>query len=63
MKTYSAFVDRILRAEDLLQKLLPKEPLNFELLREIRAADDAAISGQAAGSDALSSISPDKSRR
>jgi len=46
MKTYSDFVDRIFRAEHLLQELLPKEPLNFELLRELRAADDAAISGQ-----------------
>jgi hypothetical protein len=46
MKTYSDFVDPILRADGLLQKLMPAEPLDYDLLFKLRAADDAAISGQ-----------------
>jgi hypothetical protein len=48
MKSYSDFVDRILRAEHLLEKLLPKEPLDWNLLQALRAADDATVTGQKA---------------
>lgn len=57
MKTYSDFVDRILREEGLLQKLVPTEPLNYELLLKLRATDDATISGQKAiGKPAMFSL-------
>jgi hypothetical protein len=46
MKTYSDFVDRIFRADGLLEKLVPTTPLDYPLLQELRAADDAAVSGQ-----------------
>lgn len=46
MKTYSDFVDRILREDGLLKKLLPTEPLNYDLLLKLRAADDATLSGE-----------------
>jgi hypothetical protein len=39
-------VDRILRAEGLLTKLTPKEPLDYPLLQKLRAADDATLTGQ-----------------
>lgn len=45
MKSYSDFVDRIFLQPDLLRKLLPKEPFDRELLRRIRSADDATVSG------------------
>lgn len=45
MKTYSDFVDRILREDRLLEKLVPTEPLNVDLLLKLRAADDATVSG------------------
>ena len=45
MKAYSDFVDRIFRAERALEKLTPSDVLDRELLREIRAADDAKIAG------------------
>jgi hypothetical protein len=45
MKTYSDFVDRLLLPETLLGKLLPTEPLDYELVQRLRAADDATISG------------------
>jgi len=48
MKTYSDFVDRILREEGLFRKLVPTEPLDYELLLKLRATDDATISGQQA---------------
>ena len=48
MKTYSDFVDRILREEGLLEKLVPTEPLDYPLLQTLRAADDATVSGQKA---------------
>jgi len=43
MKSYSEVIDRVLRQEDLLKALLPTEPLNRELWRVARAADDAAL--------------------
>jgi hypothetical protein len=47
MKSYSEFVDRILRTEKLLEKLTPSEPLDHELARAIREADDATLAGAA----------------
>src|SRR4051794_22347579 len=47
MKSYSDFVDRILLAEKLLEKLTPSEPLDRELARRIREADDATLAGDA----------------
>lgn len=46
MKTYSDLVDRILRQDGLLQKLVPTEALDYALLQQVRAADDATVSGQ-----------------
>jgi hypothetical protein len=46
MKTYSDFVDRVFLQEDLLKKLIPKEPLNYEIVRRIQSADDAALAGK-----------------
>ena len=46
MKTYSDLIDRILREEKLLEKLVPAEPLDYDLLFKLRAADDTTISGQ-----------------
>ena len=46
MKTYSEFVDGILRTEKLLEKLLPSESLEHALVQALRAADDASLSGQ-----------------
>jgi hypothetical protein len=45
MKTYSDFVDRVFLQEDLLKKLIPSEPLNYEVARRIQSADDAMIAG------------------
>lgn len=45
MKTYSDFVDRVFLQEDLLKKLIPGEPLDYELVRRIQSAEDAAIAG------------------
>jgi hypothetical protein len=45
MKTYSDLVDRVFLQEDLLRKLIPTEPLNYELVRRIQAAEDPALSG------------------
>jgi hypothetical protein len=46
MKTYSDFVDRIFRAEGLLMKLIPSEPLDYPLLQQLRATNDATLSDQ-----------------
>jgi len=46
MKTYSDFIDRILREDGLFQKLIPSEPLNYDLLLELRAADNAKLTDQ-----------------
>jgi len=48
MKTYSDFVDGVLRGEGLFRKLIPTEPLDYDLLLQLRAADDATLSGQQA---------------
>lgn len=45
MKTYSDFIDRLLLRENLLGKLLPAEPLDYELLQRLRTADDSTLSG------------------
>lgn len=45
MSTYSDFIDRILLHEDLLGKLQPREPVDWELVRRVRSADDATLSG------------------
>ena len=45
MKSTSEFIDRILRTEKLMEKLTPSEPLDWELSRKIREADDATIAG------------------
>ena len=46
MKTYSDFVDSILREEGLFRKLIPTEPLDYQQLLKLRGADDTIISGQ-----------------
>jgi hypothetical protein len=45
MQSYSDFIDRVLRTEKLLNKLTPAEPLDWDLLRQIREADDATLAG------------------
>ena len=45
MKSYSDFIDRVLREPDLLKKLTPSQPLDWELPGRIRDADDATLSG------------------
>jgi len=45
MKSYSEFIDRVLREPKLLEKLMPAEPLEWELPGRIREADDATLSG------------------
>ena len=45
MKSYSEFIDRILRTEKLLEKLTPSEPLDWELSRKLRETDDATLAG------------------
>jgi hypothetical protein len=47
MKSYSDFVDRVFLQENLLKKLIPSEPLDYEIVRRIQAADDSAIAGNA----------------
>ena len=46
MKTYSDLADRILRGEYLLQKLVPTEARDHELVQLLRATDDATLSDQ-----------------
>ena len=46
MKTYSDVVDRVFLQEDLLKKLIPTEPLTYELVRRIQSAEDPAIAGE-----------------
>lgn len=48
MKTYSDFVDRIFRHDGLLKKLVPTEALDYPLLQQLRATDDATISDRKA---------------
>lgn len=52
MKTYSDLVDRVFLQEGLLRRLIPTEPLSYELVRRIQVADDAAIGGGKVANDA-----------
>ena len=45
MTSTSDFIDRIFRTAHLLEKLTPSEPLDRDLAREIREADDAKVAG------------------
>ncbi|MEO6787470.1 MAG: hypothetical protein ABI318_15165 [Chthoniobacteraceae bacterium] len=45
MDSYSDFIDRLLLNPDLLKKLIPTEPLSWELPTKIRDAGDDALSG------------------
>ncbi|MDQ3624320.1 MAG: hypothetical protein M3463_17820 [Verrucomicrobiota bacterium] len=45
MSRYSDFVDRLFLREGLLEKLVPGEPLDHELVLRVRAADDATLAG------------------
>lgn len=48
MKSYSDFIDRVLREDHLLGKLTPTEPLDWEIAKRVREADDATIAGDKA---------------
>jgi hypothetical protein len=56
MKTYSDLADRVFLQEGLLQKLVPTEALNYELLRRIEAADDLTLAGETIGNAAMFSL-------
>lgn len=43
-RRYSPFVDEVMRGEELLDRLCPTEPGDAEIIRRVRAADDATIS-------------------
>ena len=43
---YSDFIERVLMREGLFEKLTPSEPLDRELVRRVREADDATIAGE-----------------
>ena len=45
MPAYSAFIAKLLNREELLQKLQPTEPLEWQLSDEFRSLDDAAVTG------------------
>lgn len=45
MKSYSDFIDRVFRAPQLLARLRPAEPLDWELPRGILEAEDATLAG------------------
>ena len=45
MNGYSDFIDRLLLNPDLLKKLTPTEPVDWELPRRIRDASDAVLGG------------------
>jgi hypothetical protein len=47
MDRYSEFIDRVLRADGLLRKLIPNDILDRQLWREVTAADDAKLAGAA----------------
>jgi hypothetical protein len=51
MKTYSDSVDRVFLQEEMLRKLFPTEPLNYELVTRLRTVDDATLSGGRAPGD------------
>lgn len=52
MPPYSEFIDRVFREPELLKRLTPPEPLDFQLVRSIREAGDAALAGDAVIRDA-----------
>ena len=45
MKTYSDFVDRVFLHENLLERLIPTEPVSYDLVHRIREAEDTTIAG------------------
>ena len=45
MEAYSDFIDRLLRNPDLLKKLTPTEPVDWEAPGKIRDASDETLSG------------------
>lgn len=45
MASYSDFIDRLLLNPDLLKKLIPTEPLSWELPAKIREASDELLAG------------------
>ena len=45
MKSYPGFIEGIFRADHLLEKLTPSEPLDWDLARKTREADDATLLG------------------
>jgi len=45
MAAYSDFIDRLLLNPDLLKKLIPTEPLGWELPQKIRDATDEVLGG------------------
>ena len=45
MESYSDFIDRLLLNPDVLRKLTPTEPLNWDLPGKIRDASDEVLSG------------------
>lgn len=49
MPRYSDFIDRVLLAPDLLAKLHPGGPLDYDLSRRLRETDDATLAGGAIG--------------
>ncbi len=52
MREYPDLIDRILVQTDLLAKLHPTEPLNWDLPGRIREAEDAALTGDRPIADA-----------
>ncbi len=49
---YSQFVDRLLSQEDLLKSLFPKGPLDSDIARSLREADDGVLAGEKILADA-----------
>ncbi len=49
MTSYSDFIDRVLLAEGLLGKLLPKDIHDRDLWRRVKQTDDAAVAGSPIG--------------
>ncbi len=46
MNRYSDFVDRVFLREAVLEKLIPSEPLDVELILRVRGATDESIAGK-----------------
>jgi len=45
MNTYSDFVDRVFLQEKLLEKLVPSDPQDYVMVRQIQSAEDKLIAG------------------